>query len=263
MQKGVCGALIPEENLPFTKDGLKPDIIINPHAFPSRMTIGHLFESVLAKYGAMKGTFVDATPFNHNDYDSMYEMLEKDFGMERYGNEILYNGFTGEQIASEIFIGPTFYQKLKHMVLDKINYRSTGPRTLTTRQPVHGRSVGGGLRMGEMELNSVIAHGISSFINESSMERCDKYQYDIDNTTGNIGIVNRKNNIFKGYTGDDVIPSQDFSRLETPYAWKLLSQELMAMSLKPTIYTRDDYLSEDDENNFEDVEVEALSDDEE
>lgn len=95
------------------------------------------------------------------------------------------------------------------------------------------------------------------------MERCDKYQYDIDNTTGNIGIVNRKNNIFKGYTGDDVIPSQDFSRLETPYAWKLLSQELMAMSLKPTIYTRDDYLSEDDENNFEDVEVEALSDDEE
>jgi DNA-directed RNA polymerase II subunit RPB2 len=262
-QKGVCGALIPEENLPFTKDGLKPDIIINPHAFPSRMTIGHLFESVLAKYGAMKGTFMDATPFNHNDYEPMFDMLEKDFGMERYGNEVMYNGFTGEQIATEIFIGPTFYQKLKHMVLDKINYRSTGPKTLRTRQPVHGRSVGGGLKLGEMEINSVLAHGISSFINESGMERCDKYQYDIDNTTGNIGIVNRKNNIFKGYNGEDVVPSQDFSRLETPYAWKLLSQELMAMSLKPTIYTRDDYLSEEDEDTYEDVEVEPLSDDEE
>jgi len=142
LQKGVCGALIPEENLPFTKDGLKPDIIINPHAFPSRMTIGHLFESVLAKYGAMKGTFMDATPFNHNDYEPMFDMLEKDFGMERYGNEMMYNGFTGEQIATEIFIGPTFYQKLKHMVLDKNNYRSTGPKTLRTRQPVHGRSNG-------------------------------------------------------------------------------------------------------------------------
>jgi len=117
--------------------------------------------------------------------------------------------------------------------------------------------------MGEMENNSVLAHGISSFINESGMERCDKYQYDIDNTTGNIGIVNRKNNIFKGYNGDDVIPSQDFSRLETPYAWKLLSQELMAMSLKPTIYTHDEYLSEDDEDNFDDVEVEPLESDNE
>lgn len=255
--------LISEENLPFTKDGLKPDIIINPHAFPSRMTIGHLFESVLNKYGSMKGTFVDATPFNHNDYDKLFDMLEQDFKMERYGNEIMYNGLTGEQIASEIFIGPTFYQKLKHMVQDKINYRSTGPRTLRTRQPTHGRSSGGGLKMGEMELSAVIAHGLSSFINESGMERCDKYQYDIDNTTGNIGIVNRKNNLYKGYTGDDVMPSHDFSTVETPYAFKLLSQELMAMSLKPTIYTRDDYLSEGDEDNFEDVEVELSSDDEE
>jgi DNA-directed RNA polymerase II subunit RPB2 len=261
-QKGVCGALIPEENLPFTKDGLKPDIIINPHAFPSRMTIGHLFESVLAKYGAMKGTFMDATPFNHNDYEPMFDMLEKDFGMERYGNEMMYNGFTGEQIATEIFIGPTFYQKLKHMVLDKINYRSTGPKTLRTRQPVHGRSVGGGLALGNMETAALIAHGISSFMKEGMMEKSDKYSYDVDNTTGNIGIVNRKNNIFKGYSGEDVVPSHDFSTLETPYAFKLLSQELMAMSLKPTIYTHDDYLSDEDDDNFDDVEVDPLSDDE-
>jgi len=262
-QKGVCGALIPEENLPFTKDGLKPDIIINPHAFPSRMTIGHLFESVLAKYGAMKGTFVDATPFNHNDYESMYEMLEKDFGMERHGNEILYNGFTGEQIASEIFIGPTFYQKLKHMVQDKINYRSTGPRALTTRQPVKGRSRGGAIALGNMESFALLGHGISAFFKEGMMEKADKYEYSIDNSTGNIAVVNKQNNIYKGYNGDDVLPSHDFSTLETPYAFKLLTQELMAMAIKPTIYTHDDYLDDEEQNVYEDVEVEAPLSDEE
>jgi DNA-directed RNA polymerase II subunit RPB2 len=261
-QKGVCGALVAEEDLPFTKDGLKPDIIINPHAFPSRMTIGHLFESVLAKYGAMKGSFVDATPFNHNDYDSMFEMLEKDFGMERHGNEILYNGFTGEQIASEIFIGPTFYQKLKHMVLDKINYRSTGPKALMTRQPVKGRGNGGGLALGNMEIFALVAHGISTFTNEGMMEKSDKYEYSIDNSTGNIGVVNKQNNVYKGYSGEGVIPSQDFSTIQTPYAFKLLTQELMAMSIKPTIYTNDDYL-EEEEDTFEDVEVEPFDDEEE
>jgi DNA-directed RNA polymerase beta subunit len=112
-----------------------------------------------------------------------------------------------------------------------------------------------------MEVSALIAHGISTFMKEGMMEKSDKYSYDVDNTTGNIGIVNRKNSIFKGYNGEDVVPSQDFSTLETPYAWKLLSQELMAMSLKPTIYTRDDYLSEDDDDNFEDVEVEPLESD--
>lgn len=123
--------------------------------------------------------------------------------------------------------------------------------------------MGGGLALGNMEVSALTAHGISSFMKEGMMEKSDKYSYDIDNTTGNIGIVNRKNNIFKGYQGDDVTPSHDFSTIETPYAFKLLSQELMAMSLKPTIYTNDDYLSEEDEDNFEDVEVEPMSDDEE
>jgi DNA-directed RNA polymerase II subunit RPB2 len=253
-QKGVCGALIPEENLPFTKDGLKPDIIINPHAFPSRMTIGHLFESVLAKYGAMKGKFMDATPFNHNDYDSLFDMLEQDFGMERYGNELMYNGFTGEQITSEIFIGPTFYQKLKHMVQDKINYRSTGPKNITTRQPVKGRSNNGGLSLGNMEVNCLVSIGGAAYLKESMMEKSDKYQYDIDNTNGNIAITNKKNGIFRSYQGDDVVQSHDFSTLETPYAFKLLSQELMTMGLKPRIYVNDDYMS-DEEDTYEDVEV--------
>ena len=122
--------------------------------------------------------------------------------------------------------------------------------------------MGGGLRIGEMELNSLLAHGISAFMNESGMERCDKYQYDIDNVSGNIAITNKKINLYKGYPGSEV-QSTNYSTLETPYAFKLLSQELMAMSLKPTIYTHDDYLSEEDEDTFEDVEVEPLSDDEE
>ena len=122
--------------------------------------------------------------------------------------------------------------------------------------------MGGGLALGNMEVSALTAHGISSFMKEGMMEKSDKYSYDIDNTTGNIGIVNRKNNIFKGYSGEDVVASHDFSTLETPYAFKLLSQELMAMSLKPTIYTHDDYLSDEDDDNFDDVEVEPLSNDE-
>jgi DNA-directed RNA polymerase II subunit RPB2 len=259
-QKGVCGALVSEENLPFTKDGLKPDIIINPHAIPSRMTIGHLFESVLSKYGAMKGSFIDATPFNHNDYTPLYDMLENDFGMERYGNEIMYNGFSGEQIATEIFIGPTFYLKLKHMVLDKINYRSTGPRAMVTRQPVKGRSRGGAIALGNMETAALWSHGAFAFLNEGMMDKSDKFQYSIDNSTGNIACVNKKNNIYKGYSGDGVLPSHDFSTIETPYAFKLLSQELMAMSLKPTLYTQNDYLSEGEDETYEDAEVVPLDD---
>ena len=254
LQKGVCGALIPEENLPFTKDGVKPDIIINPHAIPSRMTIGHLFESVLSKYGVMKGEFIDATPFNHNNYEPLYDMLERGFGMERHGNEILYNGFTGDQIQTEIFFGPTYYQKLKHMVLDKYNYRSTGPRAMITRQVVKSRGRGGGLAIGNMESFALIAHGISAFTKECMMEKGDKYQYNISNNTGNIAIVNEKNNMFKAEPNGE-IPSHDFSTLETPYCFKLLSQELMAMSLKPTIYTHDEYMEEGEDENYEDAEV--------
>jgi DNA-directed RNA polymerase II subunit RPB2 len=261
-QKGVCGALIPEENMPFTKDGVKPDIIINPHAIPSRMTIGHLFESVLSKYGVMKGEFMDATPFNHNNYEPIYDMLEKDFGMERHGNEILYNGFTGDQIQTEIFFGPTYYQKLKHMVLDKYNYRSTGPRAMVTRQPCKGRAAGGGLAVGNMESFALIAHGISAFMKECMMEKGDKYQYNINNNNGNIAIVNEKNNMFKAYPNDE-IPSQDFSTLQTPYCFKLLSQELMTMSLKPTIYTHAEYMEEGEDENYQDIEVDVEDDNEE
>ena len=260
-QKGVCGAMIPAENMPFTKDGVVPDIIINPHAFPSRMTIGHMIECVLAKYGAMSGNYVDSTPFNNNDYASLYELLENKFGLERHANEILTNGFTGDQISTEIFIGPTYYQRLKHMVADKMNYRNTGPRTLRTRQPTQGRGNGGGLKIGEMEVNAILAHGLTTFLNESHMDRCDKYQYDIDNNSGNIAITNKKLGIYDGYTGEGTVPSYDFSTVQTPYAFKLFTQELLSMGIKPTVMTTSDYLGEIEEG-YEDVEVEMNEDDE-
>lgn len=262
-QKGVCGALIPAENMPFTQDGIVPDIIINPHAFPSRMTIGHLVECVLAKYGSVSGNYIDSTPFNNNAYEALYDLLENKFGMNRHANEILCNGFTGEQIATEIFIGPTYYQRLKHMVADKMNYRNTGPRTLRTRQPTQGRGNGGGLKIGEMEVNAILAHGLTTFLNESHMERCDKYQYDIDNSTGNIAITNKKEGIFEGYSGEGVSPSYDFSKVQTPYAFKLFSQELLAMSIKPTVFTNDGYLEDDEDFAYENAEVDALESDEE
>jgi len=161
-QKGVLGMIIPEENMPYTKDGIKPDIIINPHAIPSRMTIGHLVECIFAKMCCLDGLLGDATVFIPIDNEIIHKKLE-DNGYEKYGNEILYNGFTGRQIDTEIFIGPTYYFRLKHMVAEKINSRGIGAMTQLTRQPTEGRRKGGGLRIGEMERDTVLSHGISMF----------------------------------------------------------------------------------------------------
>lgn len=196
-QKGVIGAILPHEMMPFTKDGIVPDIIINPHAFPTRMTIAHLIEAILAKAGTVMSSCFDATPFENYDFEQIYDKLEEK-GLNRYGDELMYNGVTGEQINTKIFITPTYYYRLKHMVADKINYRSKGKVVNLTKQPTKGRSNEGGLRIGEMETNAIISHGISSFLKESIMERADKY---------NI---------------DDV---------SVPYAYKLLKQELESMCI--------------------------------
>ena len=197
-QKGVIGAILPQEMMPFNKDGIVPDIIINPHAFPSRMTIAHLLECVLAKAGTCKGCTFDATPFEQNDFESVYNMLETKYKMDRYGDELLYNGITGEQIETKIFFGPTYYYRLKHMVADKLNYRQGGKIVSMTRQPPKGRGNDGGLRIGEMEVNAILGHGVAAFMKETMMERSDKF-------------VN--------------------GGLNMPYTFKLFNQELEAMSL--------------------------------
>lgn len=235
-QKGVIGMLIPGKDMPFTKDGIVPDIIINPHAIPSRMTIAHLLECVLAKAGACLGTTVDGTPFNEYDYSGVYNTLQNRFGLHKYGNEIMYNGTTGEQMAAEIFIGPTYYERLKHMVADKINYRSTGPITLMTRQPTQGKGNLGGLRIGNMESDSIIAHGMQEFLKESMMKRSDDYEFEVDTRTHFIANKHGdKNNVV----------------INAPYSMKQLLHEIIGLGVKPVLLTDRDYTIDEEEDEGE------------
>lgn len=255
-QKGVVGMIIDPEDMPANANGIVPDIIVNPHAFPTRMTIGHLLECILAKTCLYQGYTVDGTTFQPGDYESIYKTLQDDFGMEYYGNEVMYNGRTGEQMETEIFFGPTYYQRLKHQVADKINYRMTGPVTATTRQPTKGRGNNGGLRIGEMEKDSILSHGMSAFLKESLMERSDIYEFDIENATGGIAISNRSTKKFTPTVAEE----KGFSTLKTPYAFKLLLHEIMALGVKPYISTTDDLIEE----TYDDLELAAsVSEDEE
>ena len=161
-------------------------MIVNPHAFPSRMTIGQFTESMSKKLGLHMGCSVDATPFSSQNRVPETKMLLEKAGFHPYGHEILYNGQTGEMIESEIFMGPTYYLRLKHMVEDKLNYRATGPKKLLTHQPTDGRANDGGLRIGEMERDVLIAHGISKFLNESMMDRSDGSTMLMDPETGRL-----------------------------------------------------------------------------
>jgi DNA-directed RNA polymerase subunit B' len=231
-QKGVIGLVIPEENMPYTKDGIRPDIIINPHAIPSRMTIGHLVECIFAKLCCIDGVLGDASVFIPIENETIYNRLTHN-GFNKYGNEILYNGFTGNQIDTEIFIGPTYYFRLKHMVAEKINSRGVGKVMGLTRQPTEGRRKGGGLRIGEMERDTVLSHGISNFIKESMMERSDKFCWCVCKRCGTLVAFNTKENInmCRNCKNDDV------AVIHTPYAFKLFIQELETMGIQPRINT--------------------------
>jgi len=233
-QKGTVGMMYNEEDMPYTKDGIKPDIIINPHAIPSRMTIAQLMECLLGKVCATVGGYGDATPFSNTDINEIGKMLEKHGKFERYGNEVLYNGITGKQLDVKIFIGPTYYQRLKHMVEDKVHSRSTGPKVLLTRQPPEGRSRDGGLRFGEMERDCMIAHGTLQFLKERMMDVSDNYKAHICNECGLITPVNYEQNISKCKKCRNYI---NFSEIRIPYACKLLIQELESMAMAPRLIT--------------------------
>ena len=233
-QKGTVGMVYRQEDMPFSKNGLVPDIIINPHAIPSRMTISQLLEALLGKICCLGGYFGDATPWNEFDMDKLTNILENDYNMERHGNEILYNGFTGKQLETKIFIAPTYYQRLKHMVDDKIHSRSTGPLVSLTRQPAEGRSRDGGLRFGEMERDCIISHGASVFLKERLMDASDNYKCYICKECGMIISYNTDRKIYnckncKNYT--------NFSEMRCPYSFKLLLQELETMNISGRILT--------------------------
>ena len=242
-QKGTIGNIIPECDMPFTKDGMKPDLIINPHAIPSRMTIAQLKETLLGKVLLELGLFGDGTSFGNLDVKTISEELQK-LGYESYGNEIMYNGYTGEQIETSIFFGPVFYQRLKHMVNDKQHSRSIGPMVNLTRQPAEGRSRDGGFRIGEMERDVMIAHGMSRFCRERLYDVSDKYSVHVCNKCGmiacfNNGDKNKKytNNDFQTHYCNTCDNRKDFSKVEVPYSYKLLSQELQTINVVPRIIT--------------------------
>jgi DNA-directed RNA polymerase II subunit RPB2 len=249
-QKGVCGMILPQENMPFTKDGLVPDIIINPHAFPSRMTLGHVIECVLSKLCCKAGVRIDGTLFDTVDTEACYDILEKEYGMNRHGDELLYNGFSGEQIATQIFIGPTYYFRLKHMVKDKINYRAAGPVNNMTHQPIKGRSRGGGLRIGEMETNVLLAHGIGSFIKESMTTRSDGTTFFVDPAEGLIATANEKQGLFQSVPGQSVT---DIKRVNAPYAFRLVLNELEGFGISAKLQTEEPPAQDDDIDEYENI----------
>ena len=254
-QKGTLGLIIPENDMPFTEDGIRPDLIINPHAIPSRMTIGQIVESLFGKVCTSYGAFGDCTAFQVKgaNYSTYAPLLVKE-GFHSSGNQILYNGMTGDQLSADIYMGPTYYMRLKHMVKDKINYRARGPNTSLTRQPVQGRANDGGLRIGEMERDGVLAHGMSYFLNESFLVRGDEYYMAICNKTGCIAIYNEYRNLFLSPYADGPINfvtnpdgsqniknlsrfGRSFSILRIPYSLKLLIQELQVMNIQMRIIT--------------------------
>ena len=232
-QKGTVGMLYAQEDMPFTRDGIVPDIIMNPHAVPSRMTIGQVIEVLMGKVGVNLGRFGDSTAFNRVDTDAMANILE-DLGFHKHCDEVLYNGRTGEMMPVAIFIGPTYYQRLKHMVDDKCHSRSIGPNVLLTRQPVEGRSRDGGLRFGEMERDCILSHGASQFLKETLQDRSDNYRMWVCEKCGLIAAVNKERNIFNCRNCNN---RTAISEVRLPYACKLLFQELECMAVEPRIVT--------------------------
>ena len=232
-QKGTIGVILPEEDMPFTSSGIRPDVIINPHAIPSRMTIGQLKETLLGKVLLELGLYGDGTSFNDLSVKSIKEELLK-CGFEGHGNEIMMNGMTGEQLESSIFIGPAFYQRLKHMVNDKQHSRSFGPMVVLTRQPAEGRARDGGLRFGEMERDCMVSHGASRFTRGRIYNASDKFSVHVCNKCGMISSYNNDKEIHHCKSCGNRV---DFSYVEIPYACKLLFQELITMNIAPRIMT--------------------------
>ncbi|CDK28536.1 unnamed protein product [Kuraishia capsulata CBS 1993] len=224
-QKGVCGIIVQQEDLPFNDDGISPDIIMNPHGFPSRMTVGKMLELISGKAGVLNGTLEYGTCFGGSKLEDMSKILV-DKGFSYSGKDMLYSGITGEALQAYIFFGPIYYQKLKHMVLDKMHARARGPRAVLTRQPTEGRSRDGGLRLGEMERDCVIAYGASQLLLERLMLSSDAFDVDI---CGECGLM--------GYNGwcPSCKTSEGIVKMTIPYAAKLLFQELISMNIAPRL----------------------------
>ncbi|KAK3316925.1 hypothetical protein B0H66DRAFT_307799 [Apodospora peruviana] len=233
-QKGTIGVTYRQEDMPFTCEGIVPDIIINPHAIPSRMTIAHLIECLLSKVSTLKGMEGDATPFTEVTVDSVSDLL-REHGYQSRGFEIMYHGHTGKKLRAQVFFGPTYYQRLRHMVDDKIHARARGPVQIMTRQPVEGRARDGGLRFGEMERDCMIAHGAASFLKERLFEVSDAFRVHICEICGLMTpIANLTKQSFECRPCKN---KTKIAQVHMPYAAKLLFQELMSMNIASRMFT--------------------------
>ncbi len=234
-QKGVIGLIIPHEDMPFTSSGMVPDLIFSPHSIPSRMTVSHLLESVAGKTGSLSGRYVDGTTFDSEKEFNIRKELQ-DMGFRENGTELMYNGITGEAFEVKIFIGNQYYMKLKHMVSNKMHSRARGPIQLLTRQPTEGRAKEGGLRLGEMEKDTFVAHGASLLLKE---------RFDSDRTilpvcedSGLLAIHDTfRNRKYSPIAGD----SAEISDIEMSYAFKLFLDELKSIGIYPKLVLEDKY----------------------